>query len=72
MSVNRIVLMISALNHSLKAKPVLYFPLTMSMTVTGAGLRPRPGQARPGVLDRTEGTWLWAGSAEAGCVGTKR
>lgn len=65
MSVNRIVLMISALNHTLDLNPLLYFPLAVSMTILRARLAPRLG------VQDTEWTWLWAGSAEAWRVGTK-
>lgn len=63
MSVNRIVLMISALNHTLNVNSVLYFPLAVSMTVIRASLAPKRRARNP-----TEGTWLWAGSIEAGRV----
>lgn len=62
MSVNRIVLMISSLNHTLNVNPVLHFPLAVSVTVIRASLesrkefriRPRglgfgPGQLRRGM-----------------------
>lgn len=59
--------MISALNHTLDVNPVLYFPLAVSMTAIQAKFAPKRRAQHP-----AEGTWLWAGSAEAGRVGTKR